>query len=70
MQLTSIKSKDNDAISKLTEREKIRQEVQAELHGQAQTFVSEQINQAHALMQVEFDRQLAMRVGDNCRSRG
>ncbi len=43
-QLTTLKHKDNDAIAKLAEREKIRAEVQSELQQQAQTFVSDQIN--------------------------
>ena len=46
----------------MIEREKIRAEIQVEINAKAQEFVNEQIQQAHALMYQEIERQVAQKV--------
>jgi septal ring factor EnvC (AmiA/AmiB activator) len=64
-QLEVFNHQNDDEIAQMIEREKIRAEVAAEMKAQAQQFVNEQIQQAHAQMYQEIERQVAARVNAN-----
>ena len=60
-----MKSKDQEQIKWMQERERIRQEVQTELNQQAQNFVTQQIQAAHTQMYAEIERRVAERTGQS-----
>ena len=58
--LQVLNSQDQEQMKKMQEREKIREQVRAEMNDQANAFVQEQLRIAHSQMQQEFERQLAL----------
>ena len=61
-QLEVFNHRNDDQIAKMIEREKMKAEVQAEINAKAQEFVNQQIQQAHAMMYQEIERQVAARM--------
>ena len=61
--MSVVKSKDQELVKQMQERERLRHEIHAEMQQQANEFVQKQIEMAHTQMYAEIERRVAERTG-------